>query len=177
MNTGGSHGQIRCPYHRFCKNDGTDFGKSHPGLAGLEEAAKNLLGQADFKAAGQAERRGSNIEVTEKDIRRFTQTVKKYHVDFAPKKDITSEQPRFLGFFKSQDADAITATFQEFTVQKPHMKPSLCALLARRTLPVGIHRDGRNNEPEQEMSTGMSILLWWEWEAAVSSPVFKIWMH
>ena len=39
---------------------------------------------------------------------------KKYHVDFALKKDTTAEQPRYLVFFKSRDADAITAAFQEF---------------------------------------------------------------
>ena len=39
---------------------------------------------------------------------------KKYHVDFALKKDTAAEQPRYLVFFKSRDADAITAAFQEF---------------------------------------------------------------
>ena len=43
---------------------------------------------------------------------------KKYHVDFALKKDTTAEQPRSLVFFKSRDADAITAAFQEFASRK-----------------------------------------------------------
>lgn len=73
----------------------------------------------------------SNIEITEKNIRCFTQTAKKYHVDFALKKDTTSEQPRYLVFFKSRDADAITAAFQEFTVRKLHRKPSLRAQLVK----------------------------------------------
>ena len=34
---------------------------------------------------------------------------KKYHVDFALKKDTAAEQPRYLVFFKSRDAVAITA--------------------------------------------------------------------
>lgn len=73
----------------------------------------------------------SNIEITEKNIRCFTQTAKKYHVDFALKKDTTSEQPRYLVFFKSRDADAITAAFQEFTARKLNRKPSLRAQLAQ----------------------------------------------
>lgn len=73
----------------------------------------------------------SNIEITEKNIRCFTQTAKKYHVDFALKKDTTSEQPRYLVFFKSRDADAITAAFLEFTARKLHRKPSLRAQLAQ----------------------------------------------
>lgn len=73
----------------------------------------------------------SNIEITEKNIRCFTQTAKKYHVDFALKKDTTSEQPRYLVFFKSRDADAITAAFQEFTARKLHCKPSIRRLITQ----------------------------------------------
>lgn len=56
---------------------------------------------------------------------------KKYHVDFALKKDTTAEQPRYLVFFKSRDADAITAAFQEFTAEKLHRKPSIRQRLAQ----------------------------------------------
>ena len=41
---------------------------------------------------------------------------KKYHVDFALKKDTAAEQPRYLVFFKSRDA--ITAAFQEFASRR-----------------------------------------------------------
>ncbi len=56
----------------------------------------------------------ANIEISDKNIKAFTHVAKKYHVDFALKKDTTAEQPRYLVFFKSRDADAITAAFQEF---------------------------------------------------------------
>ena len=72
----------------------------------------------------------ANIEITEKNIKAFTQVAKKYHVDFALKKDTTAEQPRYLVFFKSRDADAITAAFQEFTSGKLHRKPSIRKRLA-----------------------------------------------
>ena len=83
--------------------------KKHPKIYRGKQTLKQLAGQN----AGL-----SNIEITEKNIRCFTQTAKKYHVDFALKKDTTSEQPRYLVFFKSRDADAITAAFQEFTARK-----------------------------------------------------------
>lgn len=73
----------------------------------------------------------ANIEITEKNIKAFTQVAKKYHVDFALKKDTTAEQPRYLVFFKSRDADAITAAFQEFTAGKLHRKPSIRQRLAQ----------------------------------------------
>lgn len=60
----------------------------------------------------------ANIEISDKNIKAFTHVAKKYHVDFALKKDTTAEQPRYLVFFKSRDADAITAAFQEFASRK-----------------------------------------------------------
>ena len=60
----------------------------------------------------------ANIEISDKNIRAFTSVAKKYHVDFALKKDTAAEQPRYLVFFKSRDADAITAAFQEFASRR-----------------------------------------------------------
>ena len=75
----------------------------------------------------------SNIEITDRNIKAFSHVAKKYHVDFALKKDTTAEQPRYLVFFKSRDADAITAAFQEFASRKMgrEEKPSLRERLAQ----------------------------------------------
>ena len=74
-----------------------------------KQSLKQLAGQN----AGLA-----NIEITDQNIRSFTSVAKKYHIDFALKKDKTTEHPRYLVFFKSRDADAMTAAFQEFTNRK-----------------------------------------------------------
>ena len=68
---------------------------------------------------------------------------KKYHVDFALKKDTTAEKPRYLVFFKSRDADAITAAFQEFTARKVLRKPSIRKRLALAK------EQARQQEPRQ----------------------------
>ena len=60
----------------------------------------------------------ANIEISDRNIKAFTHVAKKYHVDFALKKDTAAEQPRYLVFFKSRDADAITAAFQEFASRR-----------------------------------------------------------
>ena len=75
----------------------------------------------------------SNIEISDKNIKAFTHVAKKYHVDFALKKDTTAEQPRYLVFFKSRDADAITAAFQEFASRRMgrDKKPSIRERLAQ----------------------------------------------
>ena len=87
-------------------------------------------GKQSLKHLAQQNAGLANIEITEKNIKAFTQVAKKYHVDFALKKDTTAEQPRYLVFFKSRDADAITAAFQEFTAEKLHRKPSIRKRLA-----------------------------------------------
>ena len=56
----------------------------------------------------------SNIEVTDGNIKSFERVAKKYNVDFAIKKDKTTEPPRYLVFFKGRDADVLTQAFKEF---------------------------------------------------------------
>ena len=56
----------------------------------------------------------SSIEVTDNNIKSFERVAKKYNVDFAIKKDKTTEPPRYLVFFKGRDADVLTQAFKEF---------------------------------------------------------------
>ena len=67
----------------------------------------------------------SNIEVTDGNIKSFERVAKKYNVDFAIKKDKTTEPPRYLVFFKGRDADVLTQAFKEF-VKVNEKKLSLC---------------------------------------------------
>ena len=89
---------------------------------------KQTLKQLAGQNAGLA-----NIEISDRNIKAFTHVAKKYHVDFALKKDTNAEQPRYLVFFKSRDADAITAAFQEFASRKMSRdeKPSIRERLAQ----------------------------------------------
>ena len=90
---------------------------------------KQTLKQLAGQNAGLA-----HIEISDKNIKALTHVAKKYHVDFALKKDTTTaEQPRYLVFFKSRDADAITAAFQEFASRKMGRdeKPSIRERLAQ----------------------------------------------
>ena len=56
-----------------------------------------------------------NIEITDKNIRSFQSVARKYGVDYALKKDTSSQPPRYLVFFKARDTDALTAAFREFS--------------------------------------------------------------
>ena len=101
-----------------------DSKRKPPKMHRGKQTLKQLAGQN----AGLA-----NIEISDKNIKAFTHVAKKYHVDFALKKDTTAEQPRYLVFFKSRDADAITAAFQEFASRKMGRdeKPSVRERLAQ----------------------------------------------
>ena len=98
----------------------------------LEEIQKNqkpkiYRGRQSLKQLASQNAGLANIEISDKNIKAFSRVAKKYHVDFALKKDTVAEQPRYLVFFKSRDADAITAAFQEFASRKMSReeKPSI----------------------------------------------------
>lgn len=91
---------------------------------------KNMSGKGK-QTVKQLTRQGvgvSNIEITDKNIKAFEGVARKYGVDFALKKDTSEMPPRWLVFFKSRDADALTAAFKEFSAKqlgKTTEKPSV----------------------------------------------------
>ena len=74
----------------------------------------------------------SNLEITNDNIRAFSATAKKYGIDFALKKDSSTQPPRYLVFFKGRDADVMTAAFKEFSAKQlsQEKKPSIRKLLS-----------------------------------------------
>ena len=49
----------------------------------------------------------ASIEVTDGNIKSFERVARKYNVDFAVKKDKTTDPPKYVVFFKGRDADAV----------------------------------------------------------------------
>lgn len=84
----------------------------------------------------------SNIEITDENIKAFEHTAKKYGVDFALKKDISTQPPRYLVFFKGRDADVLTAAFKEFSAKNldREKKPSIRKLLSQMREKAKQHR-------------------------------------
>lgn len=79
---------------------------------------KKLVGQG----AG-----AKSIEVTDDNVKAFERVARKYNVDFAVKRDKTTEPPKYLVFFKGKDADVIAQAFKEFVKvnEKKQQRPSL----------------------------------------------------
>lgn len=84
----------------------------------------------------------SNIEITDENIKAFEHTAKKYGVDFALKKDISTQPPHYLVFFKGRDADVLTAAFKEFSAKNldREKKPSIRKLLSQMREKAKQHR-------------------------------------
>ena len=87
-----------------------------------------------------------NIEITDKNIRSFQSAARKYGVDYALKKDTSSQPPRYLVFFKARDTDALTAAFREFSGKqlKRNKKPSILMQLKKFQEQIVNHDRARN---------------------------------
>ncbi|MEI3288253.1 MAG: PcfB family protein [Eubacterium sp.] len=84
-----------------------------------KQQRQNAAGQADLKAAYEAERgRYPTLRLPRAISKPLSSTAKKYGIDFALKKDTTENPPRYLVFFKGRDADVLTAAFKEFSAKK-----------------------------------------------------------
>lgn len=88
-----------------------------------KQTVKQLIGQ---------DQGVSNIEINDPTIKDFERIARKYGVDYAIKRDRSSDPPRFLIFFKSRDADALTAAFNEYAGNKVK-KASRPSVLQRLT--------------------------------------------
>ena len=56
----------------------------------------------------------SNIEITDGNIRSFDRVAKKYHIDYAIKKDKNVSPSKYMVFFKARDADVLTQAFRDY---------------------------------------------------------------
>ena len=55
-----------------------------------------------------------SIEVTDGNIKSFERVARKYYVNFAIKKDKTTDPPKYVVFFKGRYADAVAQAFKKF---------------------------------------------------------------
>ena len=85
----------------------------------------------------------SNIEITDGNIKSFERYARKYNIDFNVKKDISTEPPRYLVFFRAKDVDVMTAAFREYTGRQigKERKPSVMKKLEAAKERVAKHRE------------------------------------
>ena len=93
----------------------------------------------------------TNIEVTDRNIRDFEKTARKYNIDFALKKDKAAEKPRYLVFFKARDVDVMTAAFKEYSARTvlKQKKPSVMKKLYLYRQKVNQRQKEKNRERDR----------------------------
>ena len=87
----------------------------------------------------------NTMEIDDENLRQFERIARKYGVDYAVRKDVTTETPRFQVFFKGRDADAIMAALKEFSSTKElkSERPSLLQKLRDIVPVVGTPKERR----------------------------------
>ena len=123
------------------KNKSRDSPKIPHGKQSVKDLAKQNQGM-------------NNIEITDKNIKSFEKSARKYGVDFAVKKDKSVKPPKYLVFFKGRDADAITAAFTDFTAKmvRKAERPSVLAQLRKFTELVKSTVSNRVKNKDREQS-------------------------
>ena len=59
----------------------------------------------------------TNIDISQTDLKGFEKYARKYGVDYAITKDKSVFPPKYLVFFKTRDADAMTAAFNAYSAE------------------------------------------------------------
>ena len=84
-----------------------------------EEPSK---GKQTLKELMEQNAGATNIEVDKSNIRSFERIARKYHIDYAVKKDKTMDPPKYFVFFKSRDQDTMGLAFKEFIAKNNKKK-------------------------------------------------------
>ena len=100
----------------------------------------------------------SSIDVTDGNIKSFERVAKKYNVDFAIKKDKTTEPPKYLVFFKGRDADAVAQAFKEFVYGNEKKKGRVSLREKLKHFKDAVSQDkNRERSREKKKDRGQSL--------------------
>lgn len=115
----------------FCRNQKAKKVNVHP------------KGKQSVKQLTQQGQGVNTMEIDDANLRQFERIARKYGVDYAVRKDVTAETPRFLVFFKGRDADAIMAALKEFSSAKERKseRPSLLQRLRELAPILGVQKE------------------------------------
>ena len=88
-------------------------------------------GNQSMKRLMQQNRGVTNVEIQKTGIKNFDRYAKRYHIDYAIQKDLSTTPPRYMIYFKAQDTDALSAAFKEYSasVLDKSKRPSVLAKL------------------------------------------------
>lgn len=105
-------------------------------LSSMKNDPKIYRGKQTLRRLTEQNATLSSIEVTNENIKAFEKAARKYHIDYALKKDRSSN--KFVVFFKGKDIDVITMAFKEYSKgrlekkEKPSVRSDLEKLLKNK---------------------------------------------
>ena len=99
----------------------------------------------------------TSIEVTDKNIKSFDKTARKYGIDYALKKDTTEEPPKYLVFFKAKNNDVLTMAFKEFAANE--LTKSKKTPIKEKLRNVAEQVKTKNKERSREKSKSVEVEL------------------
>jgi hypothetical protein len=88
----------------------------------------------------------TNIEITDKNIKAFEKTAKKYDIDYSLRKDNSVEPPKYTIFFRAKDGEIMTKAFKEFLNSESRKKEKKPSILTRLNDLVRLKNKERTRE-------------------------------
>lgn len=90
-------------------------------------------GKQSLKQLMEQNAGATSIEVDASNIKSFDRIARKYHIDYAVKKDKSCDPPKYFVFFKARDQDTMTMAFKEFVAKnsRKHERPSFKKVLKK----------------------------------------------
>lgn len=80
-------------------------------------AGQPAHGKQSFKRLMEQNAGAASIEVDAGNIRDFDRVARRYHVDYAVRRDKTGNPPKYFVFFKARDQDSMAMAFREFVMK------------------------------------------------------------
>ena len=79
-----------------------------------ERSSQPKHGKIKFEQLMDMDAGADRMELEKSGLRTFDRVARKYHIDYAVKKDKTQQPPKYYVFFKSRDKDTMVTAFKEF---------------------------------------------------------------
>ena len=124
-----------------------------------QKSSQFAKGKQPLKKLMEQNAGATTIEVDAGNIKSFDRTARKYHIDYAVKKDKTSEPPKYFVFFKARDQDTMTMAFKEFVARngRKQNRPSFKKVLRKfQDISMGMDKN-REREKTRQKDRGQSL--------------------
>ena len=92
-----------------------------------ERSSQPKHGKVKFEQLMDMDAGADRMELEKRGLKTFDRVARKYHIDYAIKKDSNEDPPRYYLFFKTRDRDAMKLALKEYgdAIRKQEKKESM----------------------------------------------------